>query len=202
MAPTLPAESTYSDTELDWIGNEPAGRFPLDQSSYWGQARKVFADYLQANIVDRLDSFEMARQIATCPADEIHNWEIMLGLPVRESAPLPFRRALVKMRAYRGPFTRTQRANVVEGFIGLTFGAELEFTPSGIPFPSADAGMEFHVAPASLTTLYDVVEDVPNFTYNVKLDVSLDGNIDEASLIRELERLTTAPITFTITYDL
>lgn len=192
--PTIPAETTYSDTELNWIGNEPANVFPGDQSSFWGQARKVFADYLQENVFDRLDQWYRDLNPATCSVEELHNWEILLGIPVDETKATTLRRAFIQSRLQRGPFTRARRDALIEFFIVATFGPAIEFSPSGVPF-TAD-GIPFYSGEYDLTGTYRVVEDIPNFSYDVRI---LNTITPDAGLERELARITPAGIAFTIT---
>lgn len=197
MPVTLPVEGAYSDVEQRWIATEPGGLLPQGQDSLWGQARKVFCDYMQTNLFDKLVTYWNNMNPATCSDDDIPNWEIMLGIPVNESKSIDARRAFIQIRAQRGAFTRTRRRAVVELFILATEGTPITFTPSGVPF-TAD-GIPFFAGDFDVSTAYEIVEDIPNFTYDVRILNTID--VDLAGLQRELFRITPSPIdeNFTVT---
>lgn len=193
---TLPAEVPYSNIELDLIDNEPPGLFPVGQDSYWGQVRKVFADYLQHQIMDLLDAWYNNLDPRTCDANDIAMWESMLGLSSNTSLPLDDRRAAVQARMTYGAFTRTARQDVVETFLTATFGPATEFTPTGIPFDAA--GISMYSGVTSLAGLYSISEDITNFAYTVTIDNSV--NVDTSALTRALQRITPAGINFSIVH--
>lgn len=196
MTLTLPPESTYSEMERSWIENEPPYLFPGDQTSLWGQARKVFADYLQENISNKLDQIYNMLDPSVADSNGITLWEIMLGIPVDTNKSLELRRAFVQSRRQRGPFTRTRRRAIVEAFIAATFGPAVAITSSGIPLEAG--GVALYSGEDSLVGTYNIIEDIPNFSYEVRI---LDTvTVNEDGLTRELERITTAPITFTIVF--
>lgn len=197
MPPTIPAETSYSETELSWIESEPRV-LPSDQDSFWGQARKVFADYLQTNVVNRLDTYWNNLSPITCDEDDLANWEETLGIPVNNAQPIEYRRALVQIRLHRGAFTRTFRRQIVQLFINAVEGSPIIFfTDDGIPF--GDDGIVFGSGDFDATAVYEIVEDVPGYSYDVSILNTID--IDEVGLYRELKRATPAPIddNFTIT---
>lgn len=181
--------------EFTWIEAEPPGLFPLGQDSVWGQARKVFADYLQTSIKDSLTQFYLDLDPATCSEDTLARWEFELGIPVNLSKPVEQRRAFVQSRRQVGPFTRTRRRLIVEAFIIATEGGVPTFDAGGIPFDAG--GIIFHSGVFDLTGTYNIVEDIPGFAYDVRVLDTIDADFE--GMARELERITTAPITFTIT---
>ena len=189
---SYPSVTSYSDTELRWIESEPSGLLPTDQDSFWGQQRKVFCDYMQTEMFDKLEAYYANMSPLTCDEDDIANWEIMLGIPVDTAKSLAYRRAFVQIRRYRGAFTRTFRKQVVELFINAANGIPiLFFTPGGLPF-SDSVPLLFGSGTFDTSTAYAIVEDIPNFTYAVK--IRDDVGVDEVGLRRELKRITPAPI--------
>lgn len=194
--PTLPAEVPLTDIERDLIDNEPPGVFPENQDSYWGQFRKVIADWMQANGVDLFTRWYNNLDPRIVDENDIDEWEHMTGTP---AAPAGFtieqRRPRVQLRLYRGPFTRAQRAKIVESFIIATFGPALSFGTEGITLGS---GVSLFSGATSLAGTYNIVEDVGNFSYDVRiLDTIV---VDEVGLRRELDRITPGHFSYTITY--
>jgi hypothetical protein len=191
----IPAEGTYSDIERDWIDNEPPGLFPGDQNGYYGQVRKVFADYLQV-LADMLTTWYSNLDPATVNLDDMPEWENELGIPLNAAnRSLPQRQAFAMSRLQRGSFTRTRRRLLVEAFITATFGVPISFTAGGVPFDGT--GIPFFAEDIGLAGTYNIVENIPAFSYDVRILNTFD--IDQAGLQRELERITPAGITFTIT---
>lgn len=190
----IPAETTYTDIERDFIDNEPPGLFPGDQNSYWGQVRKVFADYLQV-LADALTTYYSNLDPRTVNADDITEWEQMLGIPVAAAgSSLQQRQSFATIRLERGPFTRARRIRVVEWFIRATMGASLALTPDGLPLDAA--GLPLLDEMTSLVGDYAIVEDIPGFHYQVRIKDTI--LLDLAGLTRELTRITPAAITFDI----
>lgn len=190
MSLVVPPESTYTDVERNWIETEP-GVLPMGQDSLWGQARKVFTDWMQSNLFDQLDNYWAAMSPDTCPLDELHNWEIELGIPVDETKPEAWRRALVKVRSYRGPWTTTIRKQIVETFILAVADTPLAFfTTGGIPFGSG--GIPFGAGTFDVEAVYRITETIPDYTYTVQILDTIDIDLD--GLYRELKRVTPAPI--------
>lgn len=167
---------------------------PMGQDSLWGQARKVFCDYMQENLFDKLDRYWLNMSPATCDADDLANWEVDLGIPVNPAKALELRRAFVELRRYRGPFTRTIRARIVEMFILATIASPIIFTPEGVAF--TEDGIPFGDELAGIVGTYNVVENIPGFSYQVLIASGVD--LDTVGLSRELDRMTPAPITFTV----
>lgn len=195
MPITIPPETQYSDTELNWIEAEPPGLFPSDQSGLWGQARKVFADYFQREIVDKLAEIYDSLDPAVANEVGIARWEQMLGIPINPTRPLESRRAFVQSRRERGPFTHTRRRKIIEAFITATFGVAPVFGTGGIPLTAG--GIPLFSGVNSLADTYHVIEDIPGRSYDVRI---LDAiTVDEDGLTRELDRITPQPIAFTLT---
>lgn len=195
MPLAIPAPVQYTDLERLWIDLEPPGLFSTDQDSYWGQRRKVYADYLQA-LVDDLAAWYLNMDPNTVDDSDIDAWENMLGIPVAApSNTLEQRRAFVLSRWSRGPFTRTRRQQIVEQFISATFGAAVKFTPDGVIF--GGSGIPFFSGADDLSGTYAITEDIPNFHYTVSILDTID--VDVAGLTRELARVTPAGITFSVT---
>jgi len=193
---TIPAETTYSDVELEIIATEPPGLFPSSQSTVWGQIRKVFADYMQANFVDIFTAWYNNLDPRTVDASDISEWEYMVGLVAAAGANLQNRQAAVVARMRYGPFTRTNRQAAVEAFLGTSFGAAVTFTPTGVPFDPS--GLPLYSGVYSLAGAYTITEDIPNFSYTVAIDPAFA--VDVAALTRALTRITPAGYNFVITH--
>lgn len=197
MTLVIPPESTYSDAELRWLEAEAPVIQQLDQSTLWGQLRKVFADYMQTELWDRAAQINLNSDPATCDEDDIVNWEIQCGLPVNPGYPLAFRRALVQVRLERGAFTVPRRNRIIELFISATLGDPIVFTTAGVPFTSD--GIPFFSGEFDVSTSYRVIEDVPNYAYAVYILNTVD--VDLSLIQRELKRITPAPIDDGVTVE-
>lgn len=194
----IPAEGTYTDAELEWIDAEPPGLFP-DQQSIWGQARKTFADYVQSNLSDKLNQLRLDLDPATADLDGIADWERMLLIPVDTTKSLSQRRAFVQSRRIRGAFTKTRRKNVVELFIAATLGVPtFDLSADGTPLTSDGHTLGDGISESDITSLYEITQNVAAFSYHVYILNTVGEDTD--GLTRELERITPAPITFTITH--
>lgn len=192
---TIPPETSYSDIERDFIDNEPPGLLPGDQSSVWGQVRKVFADYLQV-LADQLSLWYTNLDPGTSDETDMRNWENELGIPVEAAgASIEQRRAFALARMARGPFTRSRRAAVIEFFILATFGDPLIFNSFGLALEPG--GLPLFNETVDVTGTYEVIEDIPDFSYDVHILAGL--GLDFPGLTRELDRITPAGISFTIT---
>lgn len=191
----IPVEGTYSDIEHDLIENEPPGLFPTDQSSLWGQVRKLQADYLQV-IADLMTTWYGNLDPNTVNIDDMPEWEYLVNVPVAPTGKtLDERRAFVLSRWQRGPFTRTRRYQIIESFLDalLSGGPVILFTPTGLPFGTG--GMYFGTGITSLTGLYRIYENIPAFTYEVWIKSSVTP---DAGMLRELQRITPAGIVVSI----
>lgn len=190
MPLAIPAETTYSDEERRWLQNEPAGIFPTDQTGFYGQARKVFADYLQVNFRDMLDRWWNNLDPSTCSTEDLANWEVQLGIPVNLLKSDAARIAFIGSRRTKGAFTRTRRRLIVEAFIIATFGGAPSLTPDGLSLTGD--GITLLSDATSVDGTYEIVEDIPGFSYDVRILESV--GVDEAGLYRELYRITPSPI--------
>ena len=187
-------EGVYTDIEHDFIENEPPGLFPGGQDSTWGQIRATYAAELQA-IADTLTKWYGNLDPATVSSDDIPEWEYMLHLPQSNMALSDAaRRNNIVARYGVGPFTRTRRREIVESFITATFGAPIIFDPTGVPFVSA--GIPFYSGSTSLIGTYNIVENIPAFSYQVRILNTIA--VDTVGLTRELARITPAGIVFTV----
>jgi hypothetical protein len=191
---SIPPEGHYGDVELELLHNEPPGLFPENQDSYWGQVRKVFADYLQG-VVDQFADWYLNLDPRTVDLDDIDEWETMISVPTDKTAlSLTQRRAILVARFSYGPFTRSARKAIVESFLVATFGPATVFSVGGIPITAP--GITLYSGAFSLTGLYTITEDIQNFTYTVTIDPSVA--VDLAAMSRELRRITPAHINFSV----
>ena len=190
----LPPETALTDLERSFFESEPPGLFPQNQDSYWGQLRRVISDKLQ-EVADLFATYYLNQSAKTVNEDDMTEWEQMLGIPAASGRTLEQRRAFVLSRLIYGPFTRTRRAGVVELFIRATFGTTATLTPDGIPIPPE--GIPLYAEAIDLTGTYNIIENVEAFSYEVR--IRNDILLDQQGLQRELERITPAGITFTIT---
>lgn len=191
----LPPEETYGDIELDLIDNEPPGLFPEGQDSYWGQVRKVFADYLQEQIADMLAIWYNNLDPRTVDSNDIANWESMFGLLSDTTKGLAERRGLVLARLNYGVFTRTQRQSIIESFLAPTFGDAPALSPSGLPLTLT--GIPLYSGIFSTVGAYTITENIPDFSYTVTVNAAIDAQ----ALVRALQRYTPAGINFTVTVN-
>lgn len=190
--PDLPVEGVYTDIELLMISEEPGGLFPENQNSNYGTLRKILSEPLQ----DAIDTLVMLLNelFISTANDFLGKWENELGLPDGSSLSVDARRARLSSRMTLGAFTRTRRKNIVESYIQATFGTPAQFSPGGL---SLLGGIELHSESGDVTSMYTITEDVENFSYNVNIVPTVDPDI--ANLTRDLEWLTPAHISFTIT---
>lgn len=191
--PSLPAVTPPTDAEFDFLENSPPGLFPENQNSNFGFKRKLWTDRVQELSEQQMTIYN--ERFVDSSTQFLDEWEYMLALPVNPtSRTLAQRRQDALGRLARGPFTRARRAAIVEKFIYATFGDPISITSDGVPITSA--GVPLYTETADISTLYRIVEDIPNFTYQVRLKNTLSP--DMVGLTRELLRVTTAGISFTI----
>lgn len=194
LFPVVPPVAPFTDIERDFIDNEPPGLFPIDQTSYWGQIRKVQTDLLQ-DLADQMAQWYRNLDPNTVDESDISEWEFIEGLPVAPAGKsLEERRAAVISRRARGPLTRARRRAIVESFISSVVGPPLQLFPGGLALSAG--GLQLFAEPGAVTTKYEIVEDIPNYTYTVSVLTS--AGIDEAGLTRELTRATPAGIDFDV----
>jgi hypothetical protein len=192
--PTLPPEGTFTDAEIDFIENSPPGLFAENQNSNIGLFRKLFTDDIQ-QLANQMDTLYQERFVATS-TQFLDEWEEEVGVPQKPTGlDIATRQAIVLTRLRVGPFTRQARRDIVENYIGATFGTPVVFSPTGIPMSAA--GVPLYSGSTSVTGAYNIVEDIPNFTYTVRI---LNTITPAAGLQRELARITPAGITFSIVF--
>lgn len=219
MSLTIPEEGNYSDVELELLDNEPPGLFPTNQDSFWGQQRKVFADYLQENFVDWLAARFADLSIDTASSDALSRWEKQLDLPDFSYRSIELRRSIIKALLHKGYMSRAYRLYVVELFVMATMGTGpvltpegLEITSGGIPFlPSEEnfalvsaegvaipsSGLVLDAGGIPMTGAINIIENITNFSYDVRIRTDLAPDV--AILTEVLRRLTASGITFTVT---
>lgn len=190
--PVLPAETPFGDLEQYFISLQPKNLWPENQDSNLGLLRFLICN-----------SLEQANQLLAELANEtfivtstgyLGLWEDELGLPKYQGGRTDDqRRAALLARREIGPFTRTRRARLIERFITETFGTALSFGADGI---TIGAGVPLYADSGDVTDLYEVVEDISDFSYTVYILNTVTPDID--SLTRELTHITPAHISFTI----
>ena len=194
--PILPVEGAYTDPELNFIDESPRGFFPENQDSNWGWKRKVFTDQVQ-ELFDQLNLIygEIFPQTSTYYLDE---WEEAMGLPQNPpNKTLEQRRQAVLNRLRGGPFTRTQRREIVESYIRATFGDPIKLLPAGVEM--IVAGQPLYNEPGDLASLYSILETIPSFQYEVRIQSGLA--IDQVGLERDLRWFTPAGISIIFNYS-
>lgn len=192
--PALPPESDFTDAEIDFMENEPPALFPENQDSNFGFIiRKLFTDHIQ-ELINQQDTIYNERFVDTS-TQFLDEWEIQESVPVAPTGlDVATRQSIVLNRVRKGPFTRTMRKNIVENYIQATFGTPASFSPSGIPLDAS--GIPMFTSAGTLPSLYEIVEDIPDFLYHVYLDSSITV---ASGMQRELTRVTPAGIGFDIT---
>lgn len=182
-----------SDTERRIQASLPGGLFTEDPNSSWVILRTVFSDWLEARRTD-LDVLYQEELIGTSSV-YLYAWETQVGLSANPTnRTLTQRRAAIKSRFQKGPFTRTRRNKIIESFISATFGVPPGIPAGGLPIPAG--GIPLYGDVADLQGTYIVTEVIPDFHYIVEVKNTL--GVDIAALTRELEWVTTAGISFEI----
>lgn len=195
MAHTIPPEGLYTEAEKHFIESSPDGLWPDNQDSVFGQVRKCFTDILQ----EQIDEITILNEEIFVPTslNYLSLREEEYGLTVAPSgASDATRRARILGRVRHGLFTRTRVRQVIEDFITATFGEAVSFTTGGVSLSAA--GVQLFSGVNSLTGTYNIVENIPNFSYAVY--IRSDIGIDLNALTRELTRITPAHISFTIQF--
>lgn len=195
LQPTLPAEGVYTDLERLFIEEQPKNLWPTNQNSNLGVLRKTLTGKGQ-EAVDDLVALMQELFIATS-TNYLGLWESQLGIPRNTQFSSQERRAIISARFHKGPFTRTRRKQVVESHITVAFGEAPTFTPAGIPITAGGIPL-LAEGSGSITSFYTIVEDIPNFSYQIQVDNNI--GVDQVSLIRELRRITPAGITFSVSF--
>jgi hypothetical protein len=191
--PTLPAEVQFSDQELNFMDESPPGLFPENQNSNFGfLIRKIFSDQLKL-VAGQQDTLYKERFVSTS-TEFLDVWEHDVGLPVNPAGKtIDQRRAEVINRLTKGPFTRPRRAALIEKYVTATFGVVPQLSVVGL---SIGSGIVLHSGVNSLTGTYNIVENITDFSYQVR--IRQDITVDTTSMLRELTRLTPSGINFTI----
>ena len=192
--PTLPPEGDFTNAELMFMEEEPPGLFPANQDSNFGWViRKNFSDFVQELQDDQLLIYN--ERFVDTSTQFIDQWEWEVGLPPNPSGvAIAGRRQNVLARLQRGPFTRPRRDAIIEAAINATFGNPIILTPPGVAMDPA--GVPLYTESGDVSTLYKVVENIPGYSYQVRIKNTITPDIP--SLTRELERITPAGISFTI----
>jgi hypothetical protein len=185
-------ELLASEAELNFIDDEPPGLFPQNQDSVFGIKRRIFTDQIQ-EATDQLRTIYAERFVNTSTI-YLDEWEKEVGLPVSPTLDINTRRARILGRVHQGPFTRLRRATIVEKYISATFGDVPSFGIDGLVLDAN--GITLHNESGDVVTLYTITENIPNFSYLVTIDFSV--TVDMTGLVRELEYITPAGISFSI----
>lgn len=213
--PVLPEEIILTDAERLFIAESPPGLWPENQNSNFGALRKVLTSPVQDE-ADLVNELFIELFIRTAHG-YLSLWEREYGLP--EAPPTyseGFRRILLLLRARKGPFTRTFRAQLVEALIRGTYGFSLELYYEGIPL-TADGlmfvsdeeiesdfvyglalvaeGVVLDAGGASLEASYYITENIAGMSYHVGIRSDFAPDMD--ILTRELDRITPSGISYT-----
>jgi Uncharacterised protein conserved in bacteria (DUF2313) len=187
--PILPAETDFTDPELNFLDESPRQFFPENQDSNWGWKRKVFSDVMW----ELYSQFHLlySEMFPSTAQEFLEDWERMVGLPPNPpNKSVGQRQQSVLNRLRGGPFTRTQRRLIVESYITATFGDSLQLLPPGIPM--IVAGQKLYNDPGDVTQLYMILETVEQFKYEVRIKTGMA--IDQIGLERDLRWYTPAGI--------
>lgn len=191
--PILPAEGAYSEIEKNFIENSPAGLWPENQDSNFGQLRKVLLEPLQ-ECSDKLTSLNLER-FASTAENYLSLWEQDLHIPVAPAGKTAQeRRDIIAAKLIYGPFTRMRRAALIESFLSTTFGAAVSLTPEGVPLDAG--GIPLFSGETDLIGAYRVYEDIEDFSYELWIKNTITPDLD--ALERELRRITPSGHSFTI----
>jgi Concanavalin A-like lectin/glucanases superfamily len=192
--PTLPAEVALTDAEYNFQQEEPPRFFPQNQDSNWGLKRKNFSDQVQM-LIEQLDVIYAERwpMTSTTFLDE---WEKLVGLPQNPtSRTIAERRNSILARLRGGPWTRSMRQEIVEGYLSvLAFGDPIELLPPGVGFDAS--GLPLYDEPGTVAAMYRIYEDRERFAYKVKIDSSHSPDI--ASMTRDLQHSQYAGLTLVV----
>jgi hypothetical protein len=193
--PVLPVEGSMTDAEITFTEDSPPGLFAENQNSNIGLIRRILTNRVQELIGQQSEIYN--ERFVDTSTDFIDEWERQMGLPVAPTGrTLAQRRQDVLSRLVRGPFTRARRTEIVEKYIVATFGDPIQLTPAGVALTVS--GLPLYTEAGSLATLYNIVEDIPNFHYQVRIKNTLTP--DTVGLTRELTRVTPAHYSFDIAF--
>jgi len=194
--PTLPVEVQPTEAEFDFMEQSPPGLFPQNQNSNFGFIiRKMWCDRVTEISGEQTTMYNEKFPATSTQFLDMH--EQQYGLPMAPTTlTIAQRRQAVLNRIRVGPFTRTRRQQIVESYITATFGTPIQLVPVGVAM--ASAGVPLYGEGGDVSTLYKIVEDIPNFNYTVRFKNTVTP--DEVGLRRELDRITPAGISYTIVY--
>lgn len=188
-----------TDANLDFVESSPPGLFPDNDDSDFGIVIRVpFTDRIQ-DLIGQQDTIYNERFVSTS-TEFLDEWETETGTPTNPSGlTTAQRQSLVLSRIRKGPFTRALRDSVISEFVALAEspGTPVSLTPSGVALTSAGLGLYSGISGLDTSTLFSVVEDIPNFAYHVYIIDTI--TVDIPSLTRELDRITPAHLTYDIT---
>lgn len=191
--PTPPVEGAYNEIEQLIDAEQPLGLWPHNQNSNYGMVRKVLADHIQSAVDTLSDLYD--ETFVDTSLGYLGRWERELRLPVGTAFSAAHRRTLAHSRRSISPFTDFRRKDIVERFLLDTLGGTAtSITASGIPI--VVGGITLFSGAVSLVGLYRIYENVPNFSYSVRIKNSVTPDI--AGLLRELTHITPAGISFAV----
>lgn len=195
--PTIvPPSTPTGDAIVDFIESSPPGMFPENDDSNFGFAiRGLWA----AKVEDLIAQQDLIYKERFVDRSELFldEWERETGTPAFPAGfDLTTRRAIVKGRLRKGPFTRAKRKEIIERYLKATFGGGVSFPPTGISIGSGIKLTGGSTAP-DVTAVYKIVEDIPNYLYHVYI---LNTYTPAAGMQRELKRITPAGIEFDINF--
>lgn len=192
--PVLPPEVALTDAEYGFQAEEPPRFFPQNQNSNWGLKRKNFSDTTQ-QLIAQLDIIFAERwpMSSTLFLDE---WEKLVQLPQNPaSRTIGERRNSIISRLRGGPWTRTMRKQIVEGYLAvLAFGDPIQLLPPGVGFDAS--GIPIYDEPGVVSAMYRIYEDVQRFAYKVKIDSSHSPDI--ISMTHDLQHSQYAGLTLVV----
>jgi hypothetical protein len=196
--PTIvPPSTPTGDAIVDFVESSPPGLLPENEESTFGFViRGIWA----AKIEDLIGEQDMLYAERFIPTSQqfLDEWERQTGTPANPGGfNTQSRRAIIQGRIRKGPFTRTKRKEIVERYLSATFAGGIALTPEGLSLTSAGISLASTTAPTNLSTVYKIVEDIPNFRYHVYI---LNAYTPSAGLANELARITPSGISFDINF--
>jgi hypothetical protein len=192
--PVLPPEIALTDAEYNFMQEEPPRFFPQNQDSNWGLKRRIFSNGIQ-DLIDQLDLVYSERWPMTS-VQFLDEWEKLVGLPQNPSSrSIAERRNSIMARLRGGPWSRTMRKEIVEGYLAvLAFGDPIALLPPGVGFDAA--GIPIFDEPGVVSAMYRIYEDRQRFSYKVKIDSA--HSPDTISMKRDLEHSQYAGLTLVL----
>lgn len=190
--PLLPPETPLNEVERLFIEESPAGLWPENQDSNYGQYRRVITQPLDdaVGIVEELFN----ERFLDTASGYLSRWEHEMGLPKQTGKTDIQRRSHLAARTKKGAFTRARRDAIIQTFIQATFGESLALTPEGISLPAG--GAILMADPAPVESLYRVYENILDFSYEIWIVNTVTPDL--LGLQRELAHFTPSGYPFTI----